>query len=232
MRERVVAVIGAGSLRCGALTLASLASWKPDDIVYIRLFDANEERLDLFDLFLRRCLEVADTTHSVSSYSILSEPLMATTDVIITLHEDCARRMAGRMSPELYSPPPIDKLSDQILGDFNRPTPPEKLSLRTQQILCYPKEKEESRSEIMAKTLDQIQLELPAGARVMNLVRDVEYPTPAHWKNLDWPESQPEDVQSRIPHQVLRWIHGEESLRDYIQSAQDSPIYKWLIEGS
>lgn len=229
MRERVVVVLGAGNLRCGPVVLASLAKWHPDDLVDIRLWDANEERLDLFDRLLRELLDHADTEHGVQSSSDARELLEGATDVIFTVHEDCARRLTGLHGATLYVPDESSTES-QVRGDPNKPTHPESLSPQTRVILSSPANVSEPRESVVTKALAELLQSVPNSARVLSLQRGVPLPTERQHEWLDWPAEVPENVLPLVPHQILRWLQGDESIDALLQSSSTSPITTWLAQ--
>ena len=228
VRERVIVVLGAGNLRCAPTVLASLAVWRPDDIVDIRLWDANEERLDLFDRLLRECLEKEGTEHSVRSSSDFVEELKDSTDVVFCVHEDCARRILGRTEPQLYFPESPANLVDQVRGDPNKPTSPELLSRYTHEILSAPLNQSESREVAVSRALETLYGSVPPSARILSLQRGLTLKIDREFEALVWPAQIPERDLQTVPHQVLRWIHGEESLAQLLSSSMDSPFYEWL----
>lgn len=228
MRERVVVVLGAGNLRCGPVVLASLANWRPDDLVDIRLWDSNEERLDLFDRLSRELIDKANTEHKVVSTADVAEALEGATDVIFTVHEDCARRLTGLHKPTLFVPD--DSFEDQVRGDPNKPTHPESLSPQTQVILSSPANVSEPREEVVTRALRTLLAQVPVGARVLSLQRGIPLPTdmPHTWR--DWPAEIPEGNLAIVPHQILRWIQGDETMSDLLAEAARSPVTEWLAE--
>ncbi|MBS1721606.1 MAG: hypothetical protein JSS66_01225 [Armatimonadetes bacterium] len=227
MQDRVVAVAGAGNMRCAAPVMGSMAVWAPDDLVEIRLFDANEERLDLVDRLLREALDVAGTEHVVKSSPSVEETMDGATEIIVTYHEDCVRRMHGRVPPVLYSPEEPGKLVDQVRGDPNKPTPPERLSEQTQTYLSMPTETEASREELLQSAIDYLEDrwgELP----MLNLVRGVAPSRLPLVTSLNWPSELSVDQLQLVPHQILRWIHGDASLDEFLETCRESPVLTWL----
>lgn len=226
VRDRVVAVLGAGNLRCSPSVLGSLATWTPDDLVTIRLFDASEERLDLFDRFLRECLDLRNLEHSVVSTTSAPESLEDATDVVFTIYEECARLMRGREALPLFDPASDDSAS-QVRGDPNKPTPPMNLSQHTRSILSSPAYWEGTREQAIESALERLLEHVPPEARSLSLVRGVSLAT-AKTTLLDWPEPVTPNEMSVVPHQVLRWIHGEETLEPFLVSCATSPFVQWL----
>lgn len=215
-------------MRCGPPVLSALATWSPDDLVTIKLFDANEERLDLFDRFIRECLDKANTEHVVMATSQPEEALAQATDVLFCVHEDCARRLFGRNEPNLYDPPTPENVRDQVRGDPNSPTPPHKLSQQTHSILSSPALNGMSREDVLTKALASLIGMVPPTARILSLERGVDLPTHREHQKLEWPTEVPERDLPVVPHQILRWIHGEETLDVFLNEQRANPIAIWL----
>ncbi len=208
--------------------MSVLAAWKPDDLVEVHLFDANEERLDLVDRFLRAAMERADTEHTVKATTDLEEALERASDVVITLHEDCARRMQGMTPPRLYVPEDPTTLEDQVRGDPNKPTHPDRLSQLTHTILSLPSEQKGTREEAIAAVLPSLMSAIPDSARVLSLLRNVPVPSDPRVLELAWPDEVPDQQRPIVPHQILRWIDGESSLQYLLDAAPFSPFFHWL----
>lgn len=225
-----MAVLGAGNLRCGPAVLAGLATWQPDDLVDVRLWDTNEERLDLVDRLLRECLDKAGTEHAAMSTSELDEALLDATDVVLTVHEDCARRMTGRRPPELFAPEEPAEATYQVRGDPNRPTPPEQLSVHTHIMLSGPADHDNSREVVILAALKTILDHIASDARILSLERGILLPAGREHTHLNWPLPLDAKIAPLIPHQILRWIHGESSLGSLLEESRKSPLTKWLDE--
>lgn len=60
------------------------------------MYDADEERLDLFDRFARLCFLATRNQHALRSTSNLAEALNDPQKVILQLGENCSRKMLGR----------------------------------------------------------------------------------------------------------------------------------------
>ena len=224
--------MGAGNLRCGPAVLAGLATWQPDDLVDIRLWDTNEERLDLVDRLLRECLDKAGTEHAALATSDIDEALLDATDVVLTVHEDCARRMTGHRPPDLFAPEEPTEATYQVRGDPNRPTPPDRLSVHTHIMLSGPADHENTREEVLSVALAKIMDLIPAKAKVLSLERGVLLPTKRGHTHLNWPLPLDADKAPLIPHQILRWIHGEATLDALLNESRRSPLVKWLEDNA
>ena len=69
---------------------------------------------------------------------------------------------------------------------------------------------------------------IPNGATVLSLV-DPEILLPkSQYYRLNWPEPIPDSDRSTIPHQVLRWVRGEDGVGDLLRKYEASPIKTWL----
>ncbi|MBS1713710.1 MAG: hypothetical protein JST30_05170 [Armatimonadetes bacterium] len=228
MAKRVVTVVGAGNMRCAPAVASGLAVWCPDELADIRLYDTNEERLDLADRLVRECLEREDVGFPVVSGSGLDEAMDGATDVVFTVYEDCARRFFGLQEARLYDP--VDPLSpsDQVRGDPNKPTSPENLSERMRQILSSPLEAHSSRDEVVKAMVDQVLPLVPNDARILSLLRGVLLPAERPHLHLNWPNPLEPDQIVLVPHQILRWIHGDAGLDDLIDTSRRSPLVDWL----
>ena len=69
---------------------------------------------------------------------------------------------------------------------------------------------------------------LPAGARVLSLMRgDIILPIGTF--ELDgWPAPMPEAQRPNVPHVALRFIKGEDYLNELFKEAEKSPLKGWL----
>lgn len=221
-------MVGAGNMRCAPAIAAGLAVWCPDEFADIRLFDTNEERLDLVDRLVRECLDREDAELSVKSGSDLEEALDGVTDVIFTVHEDCARRFFGQREVVLFEPLDPASVPDQVRGDPNKPTAPEKLSDRMRQILSAPVDARSNREEVVGAMVERVLPLVSEEARVLSLLRGVLLPTEREHVHLNWPSPLDPDKVSLVPHQILRWIHGDAGLAELISQSRRSPFVAWL----
>jgi hypothetical protein len=91
-----LAIVGAGSVRCAIPVIGTLATWFGDRPLEIVMYDADEVRLDLFDLFARFCFLATRSTHQVKATTHLAEALDGSDKVLIQVDDNCARKMLGR----------------------------------------------------------------------------------------------------------------------------------------
>ena len=91
-------VLGVGSRRNSIPVIASLANYFGERPLEIAFYDADEERLDLFDRFARLSFLMMKATHSLSSSTDFREALSGAHFVILQVGENCARKELGRRS--------------------------------------------------------------------------------------------------------------------------------------
>jgi len=93
---RIVAVLGVGSLRAGPPVLAELATYAGERPMEIRLYDADLERLDLMERFLRAGCRMTDIEHEIISTPDSAEALAGADIVLLLVGENCARKSLGK----------------------------------------------------------------------------------------------------------------------------------------
>ena len=230
MRRKSIGLIGVGSLRCGPPALSSIAAMSLRRPLELRLFDANEERLDLMLRLAEQVLALTGTEHDVLCTSIFEEALEGVDAAVVSLTEDCARRMTGKTAARVMLPvDPEDgtELYDLYGGDMNSPTPLENLGPRTLAALSTPEVGKVTREEAITDALELVFVHA-GDAKVLNLTRRAEVSTrPAH-TTLSWPEPLSEEERRSMPHQILRWLNGDEGLDQYMQGFAASPLANWL----
>ncbi len=228
-----MSLVGVGNLRCGPPVVASLAAWGPEMEVEVRLFDSNEERLDLMDRFARVCLDRTNAGHALKATSDPAEALEDADSVVLTVSEDCARRMKGAVEPTpVEAVPPGQSYLDLVRGDPNRPTPLERLSPQTRLILANPlRDDGRTREEALSEALESLLALAPPRARLLSLVRRVPLPPGREHDYLNWPSPLDTEQTLRVPHQILRWILGEATLDALLDEARRSPVLAWLESG-
>lgn len=241
MSSRVVLVAGVGSLRAAPTVLCGLAASAPDHIVEIRLWDADDERLDLMDRFLRRALDESKLGHTVVSTTTAVDAFDSVDGVIVTLTHNGARRFLNpapepEQEPEPASETPREEDHHEAAtvlefgyGDRNRPTPRHMLSARLRAILHNPADAI-SRERAIGQALDRLELLVPTQAHVLSLVRGV----PLTWgrgEHLDWPIDLTAEERKSRPHELLRCVQNVEDIRPFMQAAASTPVTRWLKAG-
>ncbi|MBX3114714.1 MAG: hypothetical protein KF836_09140 [Fimbriimonadaceae bacterium] len=231
MPERIVTVIGIGNLRCGSLVLATLCRWYPDVPISVRLFDSNEERLDLMDMLGRQLFDLWNSEVRLSSGSDLAESMDGATDLIVCLNEDCSRRMVGGNRAESLDFFEETQERSFFGGDPNKPTPVENLSDHTKRILGAPVQQGSTRQEVILEAFAKVRHQLSPPIRIVSLMRDVELKTDLPITQLSWPEPLTELQVATKPFQILRWVKGDEKVEDLIERINDNPLMEWLKAG-
>lgn len=91
-----LAIIGAGSMRCTPTVVGSLATYFGERPLEVRMFDADEERLDLFARFATSLFRFNSAPHTVMATLDVEEALSGADFVILQVGENCARRFLKR----------------------------------------------------------------------------------------------------------------------------------------
>ena len=190
MSRRSLALIGAGSVRCCPSVLASIAALSALEDLDIRLYDANQERLDLYFQLAGTIMDLSDREHDVFRRPVLEEALDKADVVILTLNEDCSRRMTGKSAAMVYLPSEIEEEETPSwpleYGDINRPTPFEELSVGTLGKLSSPVGDARGRDEAVNDALALVEKGLFHRSSVLNLTRAAGK-SGIRGKHLEWP---------------------------------------------
>ena len=91
--------MGAGSVRRSAPVIASIANYFGELPLEVRLWDTNEERLDLFDQFARLCFILGGSKHRLVSTTDEVEALAGATHAIFIAGNDCLKSFSGTLVP-------------------------------------------------------------------------------------------------------------------------------------
>ncbi|ARU40454.1 hypothetical protein CCB80_04580 [Armatimonadetes bacterium Uphvl-Ar1] len=227
MSGRVITVLGAGNMRTGPAVVSTLSQWYPDFPVTVHLFDANPERLELIRLLAEQLMDAWNSEVPVFGFQDWDLACKGTTDLIVTLHEDCARRMrGGGRSVALEYFEKAEPMDFYLGGDRNKPTPVDQLSEQTKRLLIAPDSGEVSRVWILREVVSNVLRELD-GVRVLNLMRGVELMAV---EGVEWPDAVNEEALTVVPHQILRWVRGDEEMDELRRAGSDSPLLRWLVE--
>jgi len=206
--------------------LASLAWIDPEQGCEVRLFDANEERLDLFDRFARLCFEKSGNEHAVLSSSEPAEALDQADDVIFCMGEDCARRFLREEPSDEEETNEKEDALEWRRGDFNRPTPLSKLSPHVRRIVTGNSQGDLTREDAIREALAKLWPLIPERAQRLSLLRGVTLPE-AH-THLNWPAPLLPETREGLPHQVLRWIFLDDPVHDFLNAHKGTPVVQWL----
>ena len=77
MSRRSLALIGAGNIRCCPSVLASIAALGALEDLDIRLYDANQERLDLYFQLAGTIMDLSDREHDLLPAPVPAEETAA-----------------------------------------------------------------------------------------------------------------------------------------------------------
>jgi hypothetical protein len=87
-----VAILGAGSVRCTPPVISSLGTYFGERPLEVRLYDADEERLDLMDRLARHCFRMTEATHTVLYRPDYKEALEEVDRIVLQVGRNCARK--------------------------------------------------------------------------------------------------------------------------------------------
>jgi len=211
--------------------LATLCRWYPDVPVSVRLFDRNEERLDLMDMLARQLFDLWNSEVHLSSGSDLAEAMDGTTDLILCLNEDCSRRMVSESRANSLKFFEETEERSFFGGDPNKPTPVAQLSDHTKRLLSAPEANSGSREEVISEAIDLIKHHISPNTRIASLMRVVDISADFPISELNWPDPLTENERASKPHQILRWVRGDEKIEDLIENISESPLMKWIKNG-
>jgi len=88
-------VLGAGSVRCMPAVIGSLATYFGERPLEVRFWDADAERLDLFDRFARFLFAFNKCDHRLLSTDDAAEALDGAGRLLLTVGKNCARKALG-----------------------------------------------------------------------------------------------------------------------------------------
>jgi hypothetical protein len=167
-------VLGAGSVRCAIPVIASLASYFGERPLEITFWDADEERLDLFDRFARLCFLLTDSTHTLKSTTSLTDALAQYDRILLQTGRNCVSKAGKATMDNMFV---LLSLTDAPL-----------LSLSTEAV------------------------KLPYGFADLR----------------NWPPTLTDLERLGVPHQILRFLNGEEYPYSSVREYDRSPIKRWL----
>lgn len=106
MEPTKLAILGAANMRCGPAIVGSLASYFGERPLEIRMYDADEERLDTFDRLARLCFVSTYASHILISTIDPSEALNEADLIVLAIDPNCAGRLLHpRVESEEYVEP-------------------------------------------------------------------------------------------------------------------------------
>lgn len=210
MRTSTLGVLGIGSLRSGPAIVASLAGYFGESQLRVRFWDADAERLDLFERLATTCFDAERAPHELEALAEPEEAVEGADFVLLAHTENCARRfLVARGSKDFAWPlrtlPPGDPRLEE---DDRAPTKDRTSTMRaaTRRLIAC-----------CGETVPVLCLAREPGleARPMTVA-------------LGWPEDVTADERRVAPHRILRWIRGDEPVHALLSRYATSPIKRWL----
>lgn len=189
MESKRLVILGAGSVRCSVPVIASLSTYFGERPLEVRMYDADLERLDLFDRFARVMFLVTKATHTLISTTDFHEAIEDADAAVLQVGENCARKF-------------LKEAHRQGIASLNR-------------------------EAMIEQAVEEMVEALPTEAKLLSLERpDIQIPR-AH-SGLSWELSIADEDRPSVPHQVLRWIRGEDYLHELLAKYEKSPLKEWL----
>ncbi len=111
-----VAVLGIGGLTFGPGIVGSLATYFGERPLEVRLFDADEERLDFMHRFLRTCCHFNQNQVEIFSSPDPAEAIVGATHVILSVETNCAMKYLKMQAEEGRDHYIIAAAVDEILS--------------------------------------------------------------------------------------------------------------------
>lgn len=111
-------VLGAGSVQKAPAIVGSLANYFGERPLRITFYDADEERVDLFDRLARLCFVSTYSSHELSTTTDPREALEEADLIVLALDANCARRYLKSERPSGFAA--LDDLSliEQAVTDL------------------------------------------------------------------------------------------------------------------
>src|ERR1700722_6728373 len=190
MEPERIAVLGAGSLRCMPGIAGSFAAFFGERPLEVRLFDADVERLDLFERFFRLLFRFNQAGHELSATPDPLEALDSAERVIFCVGENCAQKYFRAV-----------RRSGSATG---------------------------SQFGLVEQVVEALTPSIPDNVELLSLLgADVPVPFP-HYRRSPWPPAPTAVERAAIPHQILRFLNGEDYPHALLKEASTSPLKGWL----
>jgi hypothetical protein len=123
MESVKLAVMGAGSVRCTVPVLATLATYFGERPLEVALYDADEERLDLFDRFARTIFVANNNQHTVTASAEYEEVAEGADKMILQVGPNCAAKQLKKDRGRQNIPADealtatLDRILKDVFGD-------------------------------------------------------------------------------------------------------------------
>lgn len=216
-----LAVLGIGSLRSGPPVVAALANYFGERELEVRLYDSDDERLDLFDRLARACFVVEKARHRLFSFNDHREALDEADAAIVCVGFNCARKLLGIKQEE----PPAEEQAP--LHPVERAAECGPVSGMPRSWYYGEPPKPEFRAQVLRSALDILLEEVPADLPLLDMMRGAKL-SGKRVSRLEWPDALGEEERLALAHQVLRWVKGDEYLHTLLNAHRLSPIKRWL----
>ncbi len=192
-------ILGAGNVLLAPQVVAALSNWLGERLE-ITLYDADSERPDLLDRLARSFFQRNECEFGLRATDVLEESLEDCSRALIIWDEHCLEILASPPKPR----PLGSRFIPTTYAEFPEPEAGDPYGEPAADAL---------RVLERYATLDFATFEgiaAPSGAEV--LATPDPFPGPAEF----------------APHQVLRWIEGDDLPSHFLAQHADSPVLKWI----
>ncbi|MHB8636499.1 MAG: hypothetical protein ACYC96_08505 [Fimbriimonadaceae bacterium] len=190
MEPEQIAILGAGSVRCMPAVAGALASFFGERPLEVRLFDGDEERLDLLDRYCRLLFTFNRAGHTLSATLDPVEAIDGVERIVLCVGQNCAIKYFRAARKGGVATGDGVGLVEQLV-------------------------------EVLAASI-------PDRVEVLSLLGErFAVPLP-RYRQLDWPPPPSAKVRTAVPHQLLRFLNGEEYPHALLADATNSPVKAWL----
>lgn len=208
MSATKLVILGAGSVRCSPPVIASLATYFGERPLEIVLYDADEERVDLFDRLARLCFRMTEATHEISYCLDPAEALSGADRVVLQVGTNCARKYLKAAGLLVLAEPEIEAAGSVQKDGF---------------------EIAPSDDRLIQLAIDQYLKLAPEEVQVLSLQRlGIVLPEEERFRSVEWPPELGLADRVSVPHQALRYIKGEDYPHTLLQQNERSPLKAWL----
>lgn len=111
-------VLGAGNVQKAPSIVGSLANYFGERPLKITFYDADEERVDLFDRLARLCFVSNYSSHELSTTIDPREALAEADLIVLALDANCARKYLKSERPGGFAAPDELSLIEQAVADL------------------------------------------------------------------------------------------------------------------
>ncbi len=192
-------ILGAGNVLLAPQVMAALSNWLGERLE-ITLYDADGERLDLMDRLARSFFQRNEREFGLRATDVLEESLEDSSRALILWDEHCLEILSSPPKPR----PLGSRFIPTTYAEFPEPEPEnpdaEPSADAVRLLEGYPSVDFAAFASVAA----------PVGVQVLPSLEP--FPGPAEF----------------APHQILRWIEGDDLPNHFLARHSESPVLDWI----